>query len=130
MSIAVCLEGTLSDNSHRNDLRDESYEAYQAAVSQDVPNTKLIDFLKKVGGEIVVYSTTPDNLRPAVLKWIIDQDLEVDDVILKKKHDYRPDHEIKIDMVKSLDSRYQFVVENSTKVAEALRADGYLVIQV
>lgn len=130
MTIAVCLEGVLSDPSHRNDLRNESYEDYQAAVSEDEPNKKLIEFLKLVEDEIVVYSTTPDNLRPAVLQWIIDQDLEVDQLLLKKKSDYRPDQEIKIGMIKSLDSQCKVVVENSMKVAEALRADGYLVIQV
>lgn len=130
MILAVCLEGVLSDNSHRNDLRDESYEAYQAAVSQDSPNVQLIEFLKNVDYEIAVYSTTPDNLRPSVLQWLIDQDLEVDHLLLKKKSDYRPDHEIKTDMVKRLDKRCKFVIENSTKVAESLRAEGYLVIQV
>lgn len=130
MIIAVCLEGTLSDNNHRKDLRDESYEAYQAAVKDDVPNLKLIEFLKLWGGEIVVYSTTPDNLRPAVIQWLLEKDLEVDKLILKKKNDYRQDQEIKIEMIKSLDNRCKFVVENVNKVAEALRADGYLVIQV
>lgn len=130
MTIAVCLEDVLSDPSHRYELRNESYEAYQAAVSEDAPNLKLIDFLRKVDDDIVVYSTTPDNLRPSVLQWLIDQDLEVDRLLLKKKSDYRTDHEIKIEMVKSLDNLCKHVIENSTKVAEALRADGYLVIQV
>jgi hypothetical protein len=130
MTIAVCLEDVLSDASHRYELRNESYEAYQAAVSEDEPNLKLIDFLKKINDEIVVYSTTPDNLRPAVLQWLMDQDLEVEHLILKKKSDYRTDQEIKIEMIKSLDKRCKHVIENSMKVAEALRADGYLVIQV
>lgn len=130
MTLAVCFEGVLSDNSHRNDLKNESYEDYQAAVSEDEPNLKLIEFLKVWKEEIVVYSTTPENLRPAMLQWFIDQGLEVDHLMLKKKSDYRTDKEIKIDMVKSLDTRCKFVIENSNKVAEALRADGYLVIQV
>jgi len=130
MIIAVCLEGALSDPSHRNELKNDSYEDYQAAVSEDVPNEKLINFLKRWDGEIAVYSTTPDNLRPAVLQWLLDRDLEVDKLILKKKNDFRPDAEIKIGMVKSLDKECEVVVENAMKVAEALRADGYLVIQV
>lgn len=130
MTVAVCFEGVLSDNSHRNELKNESYEDYQAAVSEDAPNLKLIEFLNTWKEEIVVYSTTPENLRPAMLQWFIDQNLEVDHLLLKKKSDYRTDKEIKIDMVKSLDTRCKFVIENSNKVAEALRADGYLVIQV
>lgn len=129
MILAVCLEGVLSDPSHRNDLKNESYENYQAAVSDDEPNLKLINYLKHWDDEIAVYSTTPENLRPAVLQWLIEQDLEVDHLILKKKNDYRPDMDIKIEMIKKLDSECEFVVENSLKVAEALRADGYLVLQ-
>lgn len=130
MILAVCLEGVLSDPSHRNHLKNDSYEEFQAAVSSDEPNQKLISYLKHWPHEIAVYSTTPDNLRPAVLQWLIEQDLEVDHLILKKKSDYRPDAEIKVDMVKKLDKQCEFVLENANKVAEALRADGYLVIQV
>lgn len=130
MILAVGLEGVLSDPSHRNELKNESYEEYQAAVSGDTPNEKLISYLKHWPHEIAVYSTTPENLRPAVLQWLLEKDLEVDHLLLKKKNDYRSDHEIKIEKIKSLDNDCQFVVENSLKVAEALRADGYLVIQV
>lgn len=128
--IAVALEGTLSDASHRNDLRNESFEEYQAAVSGDTANEKLISFLKHFPNEIVVYSTTPENLRPSILTWFLENDLEFEKILLKKKSDYRPDQEIKIEMVKSLDSECKYVIENSVKVAEALRAEGYLVLQV
>lgn len=128
--IAVALEGTLSDSSHRNELRNESFEEYQAAVSGDIANEKLISFLKHFPNEIIVYSTTPENLRPSVLNWFLENDLEVEKVLLKKKSDYRPDQEIKIEMVKSLDSECKYVIENSVKVAEALRSEGYLVLQV
>jgi hypothetical protein len=128
--IAVALEGVLSDTSHRNDLRNESFEDYQAAISGDTPNKKLIEFLKHFPNEIVVYSTTPDNLRPAVLEWCLENDLNVEKVLLKKKSDYRTDQEIKIEMIKSLDSECKYVIENSIKVAELLRAEDYLVLQV
>lgn len=130
MILAIALEGTLSDSSHRNDLKNTSYEDYQAAVSGDEVNEKLINYLKHWDDEILVYSTTPDNLRPAVLQWLIDKGLEVDHLLLKKKNDFRTDQEIKVGMIKSLDGDCEFVVENSTKVAESLRAEGYLVIQV
>lgn len=130
MTLAVCLEGTLSDPSHRSDLRNDSFENYQAAVNKDEPNIKLIEFLKNWSSDIYVYSTTPDNLRPAILQWLVQQDLEVEGLILKKKNDYRPDHEVKMDMIKTLDNCCSFVIENSVKVAESLRAEGYLVLQV
>jgi hypothetical protein len=130
MILAVCLEGVLSDSSHRNELKNESYEDYQAAVSNDTPNEKLIEYLHTWPYEIVVYSTTPENLRPAVLNWLMEQDVQIDHLLLKKKSDFRTDQEVKLDMIKSLSKECKFVIENSLKVAEALRADGYLVIQV
>lgn len=129
MKIAVSLEGVLSDASHRQELRNESFYDYQAAVSDDAPNLKLVSFLKYWGEEVVVYSTTPDNLRPAITQWLLDHDIEVDDLLLKKKNDYRPEWEIKFDMIKSLDAECEVVIENSTKVADLLRSEGYLVLQ-
>lgn len=130
MTLAVCLEGVLSDPSHRYDLRNDSFEDYQAAVDKDEPNIKLINFLKNWSSDIYVYSTTPDNLRPTIIQWLVDNELNVEGLLLKKKNDYRPDHEVKIDMIKSLDNCCDFVIENSVKVAESLRADGFLVLQV
>lgn len=130
MTLAIALEGVLSDPSHRQELRNSSFEDYQNAVSEDTPNVKLIEFLKNWGDEVVVYSTTPENLRPAITKWLFDNEVEVDQLILKKKSDFRTDHEIKIDMIKSIDSPCDFVIENSIKVADALRAENYLVLQI
>jgi len=129
MKIAVALEGTLSDASHRFNLKDESFEAYQNAHDKDEPNTKLIEFLNQVADELVVYSTTPDNLRLAVSKWLMDNGVEVDELVLKKKSDYRPEYEIKVSMIERLDNDYKVVVENSAKVADLLREKGYLVLQ-
>lgn len=128
--IAICLEGVLSDPTHRYNLRNESFEEYQAAVSGDTINEKLVEFLSHFPNEIVVYSTTPENLRPSVLALLLDSGLNVEKVILKKKSDYRQDQEIKVEMIKNLDSDCKFVIENSVKVAELLRAEGYLVLQV
>lgn len=130
MKIAVALEGTLSDAGHRFDLKNESFEAYQNAVGGDEPNQKLIDFLNLLPFDIVVYSTTPENLRPTVNDWFFEHDAEVDELLLKKKNDFRTDAEVKIGMIESLDKDCIAVVENSTKVADLLREKGYLVIHV
>lgn len=129
LALAVALEGVLSDASHRQELRNESFEIYQAAVAEDAPNQKLINFLKLWGDDIIVYSTTPENLRPAITQWLLKYEIEVEQLLLKKKSDFRPDHEVKFEMIKSLDSCCEFVIENSIKVADLLRAEGYLVLQ-
>lgn len=130
MKIAVALEGTLSDASHRFDLKNESFEAYQNAHDKDEPNQKLIDFLNNSPDEIVVYSTTPDNLRPSVNRWFLEHGIEADELFLKRKSDYRPEYEIKVSMIETLDKDCKVVIENSIKVADILREKGYLVFQV
>lgn len=129
MRILVGLEGTLSDDGHRYNLKNESFTAYQEAVSGDSPNEKLINFLSKLDAEIFVYSTTPENLRPAVNDWLLSNNVDADEVYLKKKNDYRPEFEVKISVVEALDEGDTLVIENSPKVADELRQKGYLVFQ-
>lgn len=130
MKIAVALEGTLSDAGHRFDLKNESFEAYQSAVGGDDPNQKLIEWLNQSSFDIVVYSTTPENLRPTVNDWFFEHGAEVDELLLKKKNDFRTDVEVKIGMIETLDKDGVAVIENSTKVADLLREKGYLVFHV
>lgn len=128
--IAVALEGTLSDDSYRRDLKDSSFEDYYNEINSDTPNRALINFLSKINCDLVIYSTTPENLRPAAMKWLIENGIEAELIILKKKNDYRPEYEIKLDMIESLDKRPLVVIENALKVADLLREKGHLVFQL
>lgn len=130
MKVMVSLEGTLSDPSHRYELKNESFEKYQAAVGKDEPNRQLINFLNTLNRDIIVYSMTPENLRPVITEWLLENGAEVDDVILKKKNDYRPEYEIKLSILESIDKNTDIVIENSLKVADKLREQGYLVLQL
>ncbi len=133
MKLAVALEGTLSDAMQRQELRNESFEEYQAAVSEDIPNKKLIEFLNEHNNdELVIYSTTPENYRPAIMEWLLENGVDADQLLLKKKSDYRPEYEIKVSMImglNSLDKECKTVIENSQKVADLLREQDFLVLQ-
>lgn len=131
--IYVALEGTLSDDSHRFSLKSESYEEYQNAVSDDIINEKLVNFLNLLSEDkfdIVVYSSTPENLRPLVNDLLLSSCICANEVMLKKKGDYRPEIDIKLEMFSALDKEQTIIVENNSKLADLLRQDNFFVLQV
>lgn len=131
MRIVIALEGTLSDNSHRLDLKDSSFEDYYKEIINDGLNKNLAEFIKHIiADEIVVYTTTPENFKPLVDKWLIEHGLNVDKVLLKNKNDFRPETEVKLSFLDTLDTAPTVVIENSMRVADAIRAKEIMVIQV
>lgn len=138
--IAVDLDGVICNTSARQHLLDESWEAYNSALASDTLNettNAILRGLSDSGYEILVVSGRPAKWDKASIDWLNKHGVEVDEVLLRESHDYRPEHEVKIDLM----SRYFGSVElakasvlvyfeKKDKTIEALRNEGWDVWQI
>lgn len=100
--IILCdLDGTLADCSHRlhhilNKPKD--WKSFFAECGKDKPITHtiiLINSLNKAGFEIVITSARSDEVRDLTEKWLSDNDVYYNKLIMRKAGDYTDDSTLK-----------------------------------
>lgn len=109
------IDGTVSDPTHRLPLikhlpipdRDETaraWDAFHAAGVKDPPHDHMLQLLTLFSlfrYRIVFCTGRPDNHREATKTWLAYHVKSPHDALFMRKHgDWRPDHEVKADMLR------------------------------
>jgi len=101
------LDGTLADCTHRlhfinNGKKD--WPAFFAACKDDAPIHHMIELCAEleVSGRIVICSGRSDVVRDDTMRWLIENGLSPDLLMMRKQGDHRPDHVVKLEMLTDL----------------------------
>ncbi len=127
-AIVIDFEGTLSDDSHRSGARD--WNEYHALISRDKPIEAAIALAEAFRSEyeIVVISTTPEKYRQEITKWLLDNEVECDKVLLPAKRTYDVEAVTKTNLLKPID--VFIVFDDNASTVQSLRDVGYTVMEV
>ena len=96
------------------------------------PMRKLYQIIDRSNAELVIYTARPEKIRTATEKWLTENSLFYNELLMAKDNDTRHDIDIKLEMLREnglTPDKVAFIVEDRTCVVKALRESGYTVLQ-
>lgn len=146
-TVVIDLDGTLCDSSHRDHwAQSGEWDEFHSRCSEDEPHEDvlwLVDLLSAFPQHEVIGCTGRNEAwRGATERWLLEKGAALDQVLMRPDHDYRPDHQLKIEMLKDwhnatepatnrrAQDRVAFILEDRDKVVQAWRDAGFNCWQV
>lgn len=126
------IDGTLSDPSHRlHFLADKDWDAFYNECDKDPVVSHIAFLAKELAKEhkIFLFTGRPEKVRVKTEKWLLDNLIPYDRLFMRKDGDYRPDYEVKAEMLKSLNLPIWFAVDDRDQVVKMYRNNGILCMQ-
>lgn len=134
-AIIVDLDGTLCDHSKRQHFAvEKKWDEYNARIHEDVPVKSLVQLIlaMQTHGHMVILCTGRFRAYSQVtIDWLNIYGIEWDRLFMRPDGDYRPDWEVKQDMLKN-EIRFEapeilFVIDDRKSVVDMWRRNGLLV---
>lgn len=135
-TIIVDLDGTLCNDSKRQHLAQARlWDEYHARLSEDVPFLDVLEMLHflraQPGLDMVVVTARPEAYRGQTLKWLAENDVTPDELLMRPDNDYSLAEVLKLRLIEqyfgTLEKAKFFIVtclEDRDKVCEAFRNAG------
>jgi len=133
------IDGTLADIAHRRHHvmgETKDWGAFFKHMGDDTPNQPIVDLYKALQVselyDLVIVSARPDNNRPVTEQWLVWNGIEFERLIMRPAGDYRPDTEIKkeiLDLLLGEGRDIAFVVDDRDIVVDMWRENGITCLQ-
>lgn len=106
------------------------YDEYQAAMIDGDANRRLVELLNVIGQgvEILVYTTMRESFSYQVTSWLVSNGIEADDVLHRPDDDYSRTAECVVEILDG--HKIDFVIDNHPETCDALREEGFFVMEV
>jgi phosphoglycolate phosphatase-like HAD superfamily hydrolase len=135
--IVICdIDGTIADLTHRlHYIQGETkdWDSFFAACGDDTPHEDVIDLVRLIPHDMPIYlfSGRSDTTRAATEAWLEQNNVPYDQLRMRKAGDYRPDYEVKADMLRGLTpDDVWFILDDRDQVVNMWRDKGFRVLQV
>ncbi len=134
------IDGTLTNNTHRlhyitGGEKKKNWEGFRSAMEEDEPNGPVVTLLramKTLGYRIILSTGRFEESRTRTEKWLRKHLIFYHDLFMRADGDFRPDFEVKEDMLRELQigrDNILFVVDDRASVVEMWRRNGLTVLQ-
>jgi len=116
-AVIADLDGTLCDVSeilHLVEGEERDFHAFHAASADCPPDEAVVEAVRAAkanGAGILVVTGREFIWRDLTLDWLAKHDIPYDELVMRIVGDYRPDHDIKADMLDDLEKRGWTVTE-------------------
>ncbi len=138
-TILFDIDGTLADIKHRRSFLDQDkpdWKSFNAAMGDDAPNTAIIEFYETLWNiakyELILISGRSEEHRKLTEQWLIWNKIPFSTIKMRSHNDFRADHIIKEEILKSLLSEGKdilFVVDDRQQVVDMWRRNGITCLQ-
>lgn len=141
-AIVFDIDGTISDPTHRLNLAQmKQWDDFNAAAIDDPVISKIADLMRELSKKwsILLVTGRNEKFRYVTTQWLKEANLDFcyDDLLMRKDYDFRPDYEIKIELLEKYFGGKEKVLENvfavfddRDSVVEHFRNYGFTVLQV
>ena len=133
------VDGTLSDMTHRlHNLgrTPRGIDEFREKTKNDRPNRDII-WLSRLfyvmNMNVIICTARESYVRDFTIDWLIENNVEFDDIFMKADNDDRDDTVVKKEMLAKIREVWGeplFWFDDRTKVAKAIREEGVRVLQV
>lgn len=138
-NVIVDLDGTLANRDHRLHHvtgSKKDFKAFMAACGDDTPVEPIKYLVMRLLGEehrIVVVTGRSMAVLGTTLDWLLDHDIDVDVILMRREGDNRPDHVVKKEMAEEAELTPEntvVVFDDRDSVVKMWRDAGFHVHQV
>ena len=131
------LDGTLCNVSHRRQwvtTKPKNWDAWNAGISEDVPNAPVLDALHTLSGSfrIVLVSGRSSEYRVQTEEWLKKYRISYDALFMRATYDFRADDEIKSELANQVEKNYHIlgVFDDRKRVVDMWIKRGIFVFDV
>ena len=131
------LDGTLCNVSHRRQwvaTKPKNWDAWNAGISEDVPNVPVLDALHTLSGSfrIVLVSGRGSEYRVQTEEWLKKYRISYDALFMRAAGDFRADDEIKSELADQVEKDYRIlgVFDDRKRVVDMWIKRGIFVFDV
>lgn len=131
-NIIFDIDGTLADPKDRlHFLEKKDWNSFYDACLDDAPIHHVIYLLQelKKNHRIIILTGRPERIRDKTLQWLKANNISFDEIYFRKDGDYRPDYEIKEEILKALNRSIWFAVDDRKQVVDMFRRNNILCLQ-
>ena len=134
-AIIVDIDGTVATHYDSDGVQTREHHDY-SLVGTDLPVQPIIDLVRMYfdnGFTIIFVSGRMDHCRKDTIQWLVDHDVPMDEIFMRRSKDFRPDNEIKQEIYdeKILDKfNIEIVLDDRDRVVDMWRENGLQVLQV
>lgn len=138
--IVFDIDGTLANIDHRLGFisgEKKDWTSFFEAMKDDIAIKPMVDILLKftasIGSVVVVATGRPEKYREMTSTWLKTSCIPVGTIYMRKDEDFRPDHVVKEEMLKTITAEFgkpSLVFEDRANVVEMWRSHGILTCQV
>lgn len=139
MRILCDIDHTVSDAAWRDEMIGKaSWDEYHAASVNDKPIPGVRDILiglKAAGHEIIGFTARPEKWRQISIRWLAENGVPMDEILMRPDTDYRPAPQIKMALAQehygeNFADEIGLIIEDREDVVAAFRAHGITCIQI
>lgn len=135
------LDGTLANLDHRLPFisgQIKNWDAFFDACSEDKPIEWVVDFSRMLryspSAFIGILSGRSARVRGATLRWLENNGVAFDILIMRPEGDRRPDEVLKLELLQKMLKQYdflslQFIVDDRQRVVDMWRRNGFNCLQ-
>ncbi len=133
------IDGTLADNSHRQHFLASSpkhWDKFYDKMNEDRPNVGVVSLyrtLSRSGNyDVVLVTARPERYRSVTENWLSHHEIDCTRLLMRPDKDFRPDAEIKQEMLGELTSSLDdvaFIVDDRAKTVRMWRSLGLTCLQ-
>jgi len=135
------LDGTISDASHRLQFAYmKEWDKFNELAAQDPVIVKVADLMRLMSwmANVILCTGRSEKFRYITQAWLKDAELEAsyEDLLMRPDGDYRPDYEVKLELLEkrfggkeNVLANVWFVIDDRDQVVEAMRNYGLTVFQ-
>lgn len=110
-TIIVDLDGTICDCTHRLNFiqnKPKDFRSFYAGIPDDKPVQGLINVINEIWRKseygIIIVTGRPEYTKSVTMEWLQRNNVTYDDIFFRKKNDFRPDFEIKREILNNIRS--------------------------
>lgn len=135
-SIIVDIDGTIADNMHRQSILEadpKDWDSFFLECHQDEPIVPVVDIvqvLEKVYSILIVTGRS-EKYRELTKFWLKKHEIPYDKLYMRREGDYRPDHEIKEEILMKIRESYSpfLAIDDRQSVVDMWRRNGLICLQ-
>ena len=135
-SIIVDIDGTIADNIHRQSLlvpEPKNWDAFFIECHNDAPIFPVIEVVQilEKHHSILIVTGRPEKYRELTKFWLKKHDVVYDELYMRAEGDYRPDHEIKEEILLKIRETYDpiLAIDDRQQVVDMWRRNGLICLQ-
>jgi len=138
--VLVDMDHTLAHSSWRDGMIGNApWDEYHRWGCHDRPVKEMCALIESMSTnalwKIVGITGRPESFRAMTMKWLVDNRLHLDELMMRDDNDYRPNAKMKVEMCREkfgtpLSKHISFIIDDNEDICSAFRAEGVTTLQV